>query len=259
MSNSIDKRVYTYMQGYMRQIVGCRHQAIRDAPTARKGVLVDAYIWRHGYPYADLARACSALENGRALPPGIPVFDAFQGLGTVTCTRDGNFGVERIQQSAQLIYPDRTRSPNEQALLDQWLASSHDNRRKGELNEIMYEARLTEDGYRRLAGGTYGGGQNGFDRVFEGPAGDIYILEAKHVSHTTNNKLASVSLGWTTGSRQMTDHWVRQVLNLSAPNTEAARRVSQALRGGQLFKVLGTTPKDGKLIMFKIDMRPVDF
>lgn len=260
-NSSIDQWVYRYMQGYLRQIVGFCEPAIRSAPTAQKGALIDAYIWRNGYPYDCLASICSALENRRPLPSGMPIFDAFQGLGTVTCSKDGNFNVARISRAMQLHYPDRRRSLVEERLLKTWLEkdAARDNKRKGEVNEAMYEARLTEDGYTVLPGGTYGGGQNGFDRVFEGPAGDIYILEAKHVSFTSTGELASVSLGGTTSSRQMTDSWVRQVLALSQPDTLAAMRVSDALRRGQLFKLLGATSKDGKLVMFKIDMSPVDF
>ncbi|SME91125.1 MULTISPECIES: hypothetical protein [unclassified Pseudomonas] len=261
LNSSIDQRVYHYMQGYLRQIVGFCEPTVRSAPTAQKGRLIDAYIWRNGYPYDCLASICSALKSRRPLPPGMPIFDGFQGLGTVSCSKDGNFNVARISRTMQLHYPDRRRSVAEEKLLETWREkdAARDNKRKGEVNEAMYEARLTEDGYTVLPGGTYGGGQNGFDRVFEGPAGDIYILEAKHVSHTSAGELANVSLGGTTNSRQMTDSWVRQVLALSQPDTPAARRVSDALWRGQLFKLLGATSKDGKLVMFKIDMSPVDF
>lgn len=124
----------------------------------------------------------------------------------------------------------------------------------------MYEARLTEDGYRLLEGGTYGGGQNGFDRVFEGPAGNIYIiLEAKHVSKTPSGTLSNASMGWINEARQMSDKWVCKVLASADPKTPAHKAVSGAMKRGQLFKLLGTTTEEGKLIMFKIDMSFMEF
>ena len=259
VNNSLDRRVYTYMQSYLRQIIGT-DSTIRLAPVAHKGALVDDYIWRNGYPYDCLTSIYSAKAAGLPLPPGMPVFDAFQGLATVGCSENGGFNLTRVSREMQLCYPDRTRSLAEDQLLNAWKQKrdAKDNKAKGALNEQMYEARLTEDGYTLLAGGTCGGGQNGLDRVFEGPAGHIYILEAKHVSSDSAGKLSDVSLGSTSRARQMTDRWVSNVLALSDTSTPAARAVSEALTRGQLFKLLGVTTQEGRLILFKINMSLVD-
>ena len=261
VGSSLDKQVYGYMQGYLRHIIGFCDLSIRNAPVAHKGELIDAYIWANGYPYDQLMSIYNALESGQPIPPGMPMFDAFQGLGTVRCSRDGNFSVGRISSQMQLHYPDRVRSVAEEALLAEWKKSSadRDNKKKGELNEQMYETRLMEDGYTRLTGGTYGEGQNGFDRVLVGPAGHVYVLEAKHVSKAASGEPGNASLFGMATARQMTDKWVHKVLKLAPSNTPAAKAVSAAMLNGQLFKVLGTTTEDGKLIMFKIDMSPVDF
>lgn len=261
LNNSVDKTVYGYMQGYLRQIIGACDATILRAPVAIKGELIDAYIWRHGYPYDCLTSIHSALEAGLPIPPGMPVFDAFQGLGTVSCSKDGNFNVGRISPYTQLCYPDRRRSAEEDALLAEWKLSrdARDTRGKGALNERMYQTRLTEDGYRLLEGGTYGGGHNGFDRVFEGPAGHIYILEAKHVGKTAHGNPGNAKLAMTTTAFQMTDRWVGEVLAHSDFRKPAEVAVRAARSSGRLYKLLGTTTEDGKLILFRIDMSPVEF
>ncbi|WP_143522456.1 hypothetical protein [Pseudomonas sp. 2822-17] len=255
VNSSIDQRAYSYVRSYLRQIIGFCEPNIRRAPVAEKGALIDAYIWRQGYPYDCLASIHSAL------PPGMPKFDALQGLATIKCSKNGNFNMQRIVGQMQLYYPERERSQSENVLLEEWKAvrNARDDKGKGKLNEKMYAARLTEDGYTLLRGGTYGEGQNGFDCVFEGPTGSIYLLEAKHVSSNPAGKLGSVSLGSTVRSRQMTNTWVHNVLKSSDPNLPAAQRVFEAMSNGQLFKLLGVTTPEGKLCIFKIDMSPVDF
>lgn len=259
--NSHDRQVYSYMQNYLRQIIGFCDPFIRRAPMAMKGDMIDAYIWTNGYPYDCLTAIHAALARGQPLPPGMPVFDALEGLGTVKCSKNGNFSVARISSQRQLCYPDRTRSAAENDLLVEWkkCRDAKDGKAQGERNEQMYEARLTEDGYTLLPGGTYGAGQNGFDRVFEGPTGNIYLLEVKHVSKKPSGELGNASLGSMTDARQMTDKWVRRVLGFSDPTSAASTAVSKALARGQLFKLLGTTTEDGQLILFKIDMSLVDF
>lgn len=261
VNSSVDKHVYGYMQGYLRQIISACDPAIHRASVANKGQLIDDYIWTHGYPYDCLASIHSAVQAGRPIPPGMPVFDAFQGLGAVRCSKDGNFNVGRVNPYTQLSYPDRRRSAAEDALLAEWKThrDARDNRRKGALNEQMYATRLQEDGYRFLDGGTYGGGQNGFDRVFEGPAGHVYILEAKHVGTTSSGHPGNAKLAMTTNAFQMTDKWVDEVLAHSDSGKPAVSKVNAARSRGQLFKVLGTTTEDGKLILFRIDMSPVEF
>lgn len=260
IDHPVDKQVYAYMQTYLRQIIGCCEPSILGAPVQQKGKLIDEYIWRHGYPYDCLSSIVDAVKTQQPLPPGLPAFDAFQGLATVTCSKSGGFNVAGIYNELHLRYPDRERSAAERLLLTAWKArkDARQTREQGALNEQMYEARLTQDGYVRLPGGTYGGGQNGFDLVFKGPAGNIYILEVKHVG-SAQNRPGTVMLGSITAAYQMTNTWIARVLSVSDTHSDAYKHIVSASNKGQLFKLLGTTTPDGTLILFKIDMSPVDF
>jgi len=162
--------------------------------------------------------------------------------------------VGAVLQNDQLYYPQRQRTPDEQQLLDQWKAlnTTDENILRGQANEKMYQALLENDGYRIIPGGTYGGGQNGFDLVFKGPADDVYVLEVKHA------KSGSTSMAKVNPDYQMEDGWVARVLSrLDANDPGAGQVVEEALRRQRLFKVIGATLPDGKLVLFKIDMSAV--
>ncbi len=184
---------------------------------------------------------------------GIVQFDPFQGMATVAVRREGSFNVDAVAANDQFHYPHRQRRADEIALFDQWKTLSiQDAKGRGLANEKMYRALLVNDGYQIIPGGTYGGGQNGFDLVFKGPAGDVYVLEVKHA------KPRNVSMQRVYEHFQMEDGWVRRVLKkLDRSDPGARQQVADALDRQRLFKVIGATLPDGKLVLFKIDMSGV--
>ncbi|KAF1027569.1 MAG: hypothetical protein GAK37_02403 [Pseudomonas sp.] len=253
-----DLRVYRYLRHYARQIIGFTTPAIRHGSAQDQHSLIDAHIWQHGYPYDQLRAGVAAQANLQALPVGLPQFDAFQGMAVVSCTREGGFNINTVAGDDQLYYPLRLRTPAQDALLTQWRALSiHDTRARGAANEAMYRLCLEQEGYRIVPGGTYGGGQNGFDLVFRGPAQEVYLLEVKHASAATRGGFSNVSMARVNPDFQMEDGWVRRVLNTDAGRSEAGVAVRLALQQQRLFKVVGVTTPDGRLWMFRIDMRPV--
>ncbi|KRP82907.1 hypothetical protein [Pseudomonas lactis] len=254
LMSTMDKQTYCYMRQYARQMIAFDNAHIRNAPVQYRDRLIDAHIWRHGYPYDRLLLGMRARAERTALPLGIVQFDPFQGMATVAPRREGGINVGAVLQNDQLYYPQRQRTPDEQQLLDQWKAlnTTDENILRGQANEKMYQALLENDGYRIIPGGTYGGGQNGFDLVFKGPADDVYVLEVKHA------KSGSTSMAKVNPDYQMEDGWVARVLSrLDANDPGAGQVVEEALRRQRLFKVIGATLPDGKLVLFKIDMSAV--
>lgn len=257
--STMDKDTYRYMQQYARQLIGFDTMPIREAPVRDRDRMIDEHIWRHGYPYDRLRQAINAQAAGRALPVGIAQFDPFQGLATVSAREGGSFNVQSVSSHAQLHYPRRRRSDEQQRLFEQWRALDiHATRQRGEANERMYRQMLVEDGYQIIPGGTYGMGQHGFDLVLQGPTGAVYLLEIKHIPPGNPNRLSSVSMAKGLGYWQMEDRWVNAVLaHPEAANSPAGFAVRQTLGNQQLFKVIGATAPDGTQYLFKIDMSPV--
>lgn len=253
LMSTLDKQTYCYMRQYARQMIAFDNPRIRDAPVHQRDRLIDAHIWTQGYPYDRLLLGMHARAEGVALPPGIVQFDAFQGMATVAARREGTFNVQAIAANDQLHYPHRRRRGNENAVFDQWKAlDAKETKLRGAANEQMYRALVENDGYRVIPGGSYGGSQNGFDLVFKGPADNVYVLEVKHA------KAGSVSMARVNQHFQMEDGWVERVLDrLDSNDPGAKQQVAHALARQQLFKLIGATLPDGKLVLFKIDMSPV--
>lgn len=248
-----DRQTYCYMRQYARQMIAFDNPAIRNAPAHLQDRKIDTHIWTHGYPYGRLLQGIQAKADGLALPMGIVQFDPFQGMATVAVRREGSFNVDAVAANDQFHYPHRQRRADEIALFDHWKTLSiQDAKGRGLANEKMYRALLVNDGYQIIPGGTYGGGQNGFDLVFKGPAGDVYVLEVKHA------KPRNVSMQRVYEHFQMEDGWVRRVLKkLDRSDPGARQQVADALDRQRLFKVIGATLPDGKLVLFKIDMSGV--
>lgn len=248
-----DKQTYCYMRQYARQMIAFDNPHIRNAPAHLQDLRIDTHIWTHGYPYERLLQGIQAKADSVALPMGIVQFDPFQGMATVAVRREGSFNVDAVATNDQFHYPHRPRHADEIALFDQWQALDiKDTKDRGLANEKMYRALLVNDGYQIIPGGTYGGGHNGFDLVFKGPAGDVYVLEAKHA------KPRNVSMQRVDAHFQMEDGWVNRVLmKLDANDPGARQQVADALARKRLFKVIGATQPDGKLVLFKIDMSAV--
>ena len=257
--STMDKNTYVYMQQYARQLIGFDTTAIRQAPVRDRDRMIDEHIWRHGYPYDRLRQAISAQADGRALPVGIAQFDPLQGMATVSAREGGSFNVQSVSSNAQLHYPRRRRSDEQQRLFVRWGSiDSHATSQRGEANERMYRQMLVDDGYQIIPGGTYGMGLHGFDLVFRGPTGAVYLLEIKHIPPSNTHRLSSVSMAKGLGYWQMEDRWVSAVLaHPEAANSQAGVAVGQALSSGQLFKLIGATAPDGTQYVFKIDMSPV--
>lgn len=122
----------------------------------------------------------------------------------------------------------------------------------------MYQQMLVDDGYQILSGGNYGRGQYGFDLVFTGPTGAVYLLEAKHSPPGNPDRLSPVSMAMRNGYWQMEDLWVEAVLARSeVARSQAGVAVRQALSNQRLFKLIGATTSNGTQYLFKIDMSPV--
>lgn len=253
LMSTVDKQTYCYMRQYARQMIAFDNPRIRNAPVQQRDRMIDAHIWTHGYPYDRLLLGMHARAEGVALPPGVVQFDAFQGMATVAARREGTFNLEAVAVNDQLHYPYRGRRGDEQDFFNQWRALDiKQTRQRGAANEQMYRELLKNDGYRIIPGGTYGGSQNGFDLVFMGPAGDVYVLEVKHA------KSGHVSMARVNQHFQMEDGWVTRVLSkLDSHDPGAGQQVADALARQRLFKVIGATLPDGKLVLFKIDMSAV--
>ncbi len=249
---------YSYLRHYARQLVAYNTRAIQQAPALEQGRLVDAHIWQHGYPYDALRAVVAAQANGQALPVGLPRFDALQGMGVVSSTREGGFNINAVLANNQLYYPARSRTPGQEALLNEWRGLDVENSlARGAANEKMYKAFLDSEGYRIVPGGTYNRGQNGFDLVFQGPTDAVYLLEVKHVSSSAGGRYSNVKMARVNPDFQMEDGWINYTLTTEAGRSEAGILVSRAMRDNRLFKVVGATTPEGRLLLFLIDMRPV--
>ena len=250
--SAMDKHTYRYMRQYARQIIAFDNPHIRSAPTLQQDGMIDAHIWREGYPYDRLLAGVSAAARRQALPVGLPQFDQLQGMGVISARSGGSFNIDDVLRNDQLSYRVRQRNPDEQRLFEHWAALDPKHPKRGKFNEDRYSAMLINDGYRIIEGGKYGGGQNGFDLVFKGPADDVYLLEVKHATSS------SVGMGKGVNYFQMEDLWVNAVLSHpEAQNSDAGRLVRDALDRQRLFKLAGATLLNGDMVIFKIDMSTV--
>ena len=257
MSQS-NRKTYCYLRQYARQLIAFNTSSIRSAPALEQGRLIDTHIWEHGYPYDALRAAVTAEANAQALPVGLPRFDALQGMGLVSSTREGGFNINAVVANDQLHYPARLRTPEQDVLLNEWRALDRNaNLARGAKNEQMYRDFLASEGYRIIPGGTYNQGQNGFDLVFQGPTNAVYLLEVKHVSTASGGRFSNVNMARVNPDFQMEDGWINYTLGTEAGRSEAGSLVRQAMRDNRLFKVIGATTPEGRLLLFLIDMRPV--
>lgn len=259
LMSTMDKHTYRYMQQYARQLIGFDTRAICEASVLDRDRLIDEHIWRHGYPYDRLRQAINAQADGRALPVGVAQFDPLQGMATVSAREGGSFNLQIVSRHDQLHYPRRQRSDAHQRLFEQWSALSiQATGPRGKANELMYQQMLVDDGYQILSGGNYGRGQYGFDLVFTGPTGAVYLLEVKHSPPGNPDRLSPVSMAMRNGYWQMEDRWVEAVLARSeVARSQAGVAVRQALSNQRLFKLIGATTSNGTQYLFKIDMSPV--
>ncbi|TFY90475.1 hypothetical protein DYL59_08010 [Pseudomonas kairouanensis] len=256
MSES-NRNTYCYLRQYARQLIAFNTPSISSAPALEQGRLIDAHIWQHGYPYDTLRAAVAAKANAQTLHVGLPQFDAFQGMGLVSSTREGGFNINAVAASDQLHYPVRSRTPELDVLLNEWRALDKRDPTRGAKNEQLYRVFLASEGYRIIPGGNYRGGQSGFDLVFEGPTDAVYLLEVKHVSTSRSGRFSNVNMARVNPDFQMEDGWINFTLRTEAGRSEAGRRVQQAMRDNRLFKVIGATTPEGRLLLFLVDMRPV--
>lgn len=119
----------------------------------------------------------------------------------------------------------------------------------GTITEQLVTSVATREGLVALPGTKYGS-NNGFDHVFQGTDGKIYLFESKQVSNGTMT-LSPSAAG---GHMQMSDAWITQVVNNLGPNSAAATAITNARASGTFVKsVVGFDRTTGLLTMVRVD------
>lgn len=120
----------------------------------------------------------------------------------------------------------------------------------GTVTEGLVNSISQRQGWNSLQGGKYGS-NNGFDHVLEHPNGTVtVVLDSKQIT----NGSTSLSPDGAGGTMQMSDAWVRQVLNNLDPTSSAYRAVNNALNNGTLVKgVIGVDRATGQVVMIRVN------
>lgn len=254
-----DKALYRLIRTYARQIIGFTDPGIMSAPVRQRDGMIDASIWKHGYPYRYLLGVFKENSIHKRVPVGAPYFDPFQGIPSFKCSEGGSFNIDVLKQSSLFIPVTRVRSAAELSVFNQWQQldrrQAANNLQRGQLNEKMYELMLKDGGYVVLEGGKYANGQNGFDLVFHGTDDITYLMEVKHITGESQVSSGKVQLSITPYPYQLSDGWIDHVLSHpEALNTPAGQAVRAAKSRGRLVQLVGATNQNGEMLMFKADM-----
>ncbi|MBT9300286.1 hypothetical protein [Pseudomonas sp. TAE6080] len=254
-----DKSVYRLVRTYARQIIGFSDPTIMSAPVRQRDKMIDASIWKHGYPYRYLLGVFKGTSEHGRIPVGAPYFDPFQGIHSFKCSEGGSFNIDALKKSSLFIPETRVRTDVEISVFNQWQQldrrQTANNLQRGQLNEKMYELMIKDGGYVVLEGGKYANGQNGFDLVFHGTDDITYLMEVKHITGESPTSSGKVQLSITPYPYQLSDGWIDHVLSHpEALNTPAGQAVRDAKSRGRLVQLVGATNQNGEMLMFKADM-----
>jgi filamentous hemagglutinin len=119
----------------------------------------------------------------------------------------------------------------------------------GQLTERLVDSVATDQGLTVLSGGKYGS-DNGFDHILEAPDGSVTIVVD---SKQMNGGSFSLSNNGAGGAQQLSDQWIRNVLNALDQTSPAVASIRDAIGNGSLYKaVMGVDKTTGKLMMVRI-------
>jgi hypothetical protein len=170
------------------------------------------------------AKTPVAAANPNAVPPSGLI--SMGELTPVAPTASGSISATKINSNGFAL-TDLTSA--EQTLASRVVAQGDQS---GNTTERLIESVAKRQNMTSLPGGRYGS-NNGFDHVFQNADGTVTVLvDSKQIV----NGAASVSTQGAGGTTQLSDAWVRNVLDSLDRSSPAYKAVSTALINGSLIK-----------------------
>ncbi|HGH6601259.1 TPA: DUF637 domain-containing protein [Neisseria meningitidis] len=119
----------------------------------------------------------------------------------------------------------------------------------GKMTEQLFDSLAKQNGFRVLSGGKYGG-NNGFDHVWQAADGSVVlIVESKQIRNGTVQLNPNGAGGYT----QMSEDWIRQVLDQLPDGSPAKAAVFKANQNGKLkTAIAGVDRQTGKAVILSV-------
>ncbi|HFC6361940.1 TPA: DUF637 domain-containing protein [Neisseria meningitidis] len=119
----------------------------------------------------------------------------------------------------------------------------------GKMTEQLFDSLAKQNGFRVLSGGKYGG-NNGFDHVWQAADGSVVlIVESKQIRNGTVQLNPNGAGGYT----QMSEDWIRQVLDQLPDGSPAKAAVFKANKNGTLkTAIAGVDRQTGKAVILPV-------
>ncbi|MBG8846478.1 S-layer family protein [Neisseria meningitidis] len=119
----------------------------------------------------------------------------------------------------------------------------------GKMTEQLFDSVAKQNGFRVLSGGKYGG-NNGFDHVWQAADGSVVlIVESKQIRNGTVQLNPNGAGGYT----QMSEDWIRQVLDQLPDGSPAKAAVFKANKNGTLkTAIAGVDRQTGKAVILPV-------
>ncbi len=198
--------------------------------------------------YVDAVRAGRTVENAVDLSrSGI---GAVRELTAAAVSPAGNLSAGSINRAG---YSLTDLAPAERNLALDIMVNGHNVvGSAGSKTEQLTSMIAQRQGWNELSGGKYGGGSgHGFDLVLQAPDGTVTIvLDSKPINN------GSARLGTTDSGQvvQLSDDWIRSVLNELDKTSDAYRAVKAGLDNDTLVKgVIGVDKATGQVTLIRVD------
>jgi len=161
----------------------------------------------------------------------------------VDASKSGNLSATKFNTSSTSLI-DLT---VDEKIISQYVQFNGD--KTGITTENLVNIIAGRQGLAVLDGGKYGS-NNGFDHVLQSPDGTVTsILDSKQISGGSA-KLATDSAGFT----QLSDRWIKRVLDQLDPDSGAAKAIRNAQLSGTLVKgVAGVDRNTGRPVLLEIN------
>ncbi|HEZ4260541.1 TPA: DUF637 domain-containing protein, partial [Neisseria meningitidis] len=119
----------------------------------------------------------------------------------------------------------------------------------GKMTEQLFDSLAKQNGFKVLSGGKYGG-NNGFDHVWQAADGSVVlIVESKQIRNGTVQLNPNGAGGYT----QMSEDWIRQVLDQLPDGSPAKAAVFKANKNGTLkTAIAGVDRQTGKAVILSV-------
>lgn len=119
----------------------------------------------------------------------------------------------------------------------------------GKMTEQLFDSLAKQNGFKVLSGGKYGG-NNGFDHVWQAADGSVVlIVESKQIRNGTVQLNPNGAGGYT----QMSEDWIRQVLDQLPDGSPAKAAVFKANKNGTLkTAIAGVDRQTGKAVILPV-------